>query len=133
MQLLVFIGNVVNDPQTRTTQSGHTVCSFTVAVNRRHQRDGQQEADFFRVSAWNELGENCQKYLKKSKKVEVTGTVSVSTYTAKDGTVRANLDVLARDVEFLSPKEQANKEVTEQMKQTSANEYVQVDEEDMPF
>lgn len=130
MQILVIIGNVVGDPQTRTTQSGHTVCSFSVAVNRRHQKDGQQEADFFRVSAWNQLGENCQKYLTKGKKVEVTGTVSVSTYTAKDGTVRANMDVLARDVEFLSPKEQTNKEP---MTQDSMSGYVEVDEEGLPF
>lgn len=130
MQILVIIGNVVGDPQTRTTQSGHIVCSFSVAVNRRHQKDGQQEADFFRVSAWNQLGENCQKYLTKGKKIEVTGTVSVSTYTAKDGTVRANMDVLARDVEFLSPKEQANKEP---MTQESMSGYVEVDEEGLPF
>lgn len=129
MQLLVIIGNVVNDPQTRTTQSGHTVCSFTVAVNRRHQKDGKQEADFFRVSAWNQLGENCQKYLTKGKKVEVNGTVSVSTYTAKDGAVRGNLELLARDVEFLTPREQ----MKEQMAQNSANEYVQVDDEELPF
>ena len=133
MQILVIIGNVVNDPQTRVTQSGHSVCSYTVAVNRRHQKDGQQDADFFRVSAWDKLGENCQKYLTKGKKVEVTGSVSVSTYTAKDGTARANLDVLARDVEFLSPKEQASKEVTEQMTQTSVNEYIQVDDGELPF
>ena len=75
-----------------------------MAVNRRgKQAEGQPEADFFRVSAWNKMGENCQKYLTKGKKVAVVGSVSVHTYQAQDGTTKASLEVFAQDVEFLSP------------------------------
>lgn len=85
-----------------------TVCTFTVAVNKRKKNDqqnnNQPEADFFRVSAWRELGENCHKYLAKGRKVAVVGSVSVSTYTGNDGVMRANLEVQAQDVEFLTPK-----------------------------
>lgn len=79
------------------------MCTFTVAVNRRgKQTEGQPEADFFRVSVWNKMGENCQKYLAKGRKVAVVGSVSVHTYQAQDGTTKASLEVFAQDVEFLS-------------------------------
>lgn len=84
---------------------GREVCNFTIAVNRRRTQQNQQpEADFFRVSAWGDLGKNCQKYLTKGKKVTVVGPVSVKTYTAQDGSTRASMNVIAQDVEFLSPK-----------------------------
>ena len=67
--------------------------------------EGQPDADFFRVSAWRQLGENCGKYLAKGKKVCVVGPVSVRTYEAGDGTTRADMEVMADDVEFLSPKD----------------------------
>ena len=103
MNKLTIIGNLTRDPELRTTQSGISVCSFTVAVNRRRTQQNQQpEADFFRVSAWRQLGENCAKWLVKGKKVGVVGPVSVSTYQGNDGVTRAQLEVTAEDVEFLS-------------------------------
>lgn len=108
MNKLFIVGNLTRDPELRTTQSGISVCSFTVAVNRRRsQSNDQPEADFFRVSAWRGLGENCAKYLAKGRKVSVVGAVSVSTYQANDGTTRASLEVTADDVEFLSSRQEA--------------------------
>ena len=106
MNKLIIIGNLTRDPELRTTPSGDSVCSFTVAVNRRTRRDAQNqpEADFFRVSAWRQLGENCAKYLAKGRKVFVSGPVSVRTYQAQDGSTRASLEVNAEDVEFLSSR-----------------------------
>ena len=101
MNRLTIIGNLTRDPELRTTQSGISVCSFTVAVNRRKAQNNQPEADFFRVSAWRELGENCAKWLVKGRKVAVVGPVSVSTYQGQDGKTYANLEVTANDVEFL--------------------------------
>lgn len=108
MNKLFIVGNLTRDPELRTTQSGISVCSFTVAVNRRRsQNNDQPEADFFRVSAWRALGENCAKYLAKGRKVSVVGAVSVSTYQANDGTTRASLEVNAEDVEFLTSRQEA--------------------------
>jgi single-strand DNA-binding protein len=107
MNRLTIIGNLTRDPEQRTTPSGATVCSFTVAVNRRGRRDAQNnqpEADFFRVTAWNQLGENCARYLAKGRKVAVVGSVSVHTYQGNDGQTRASLEVMANDVEFLSSR-----------------------------
>ena len=108
MNKLTIIGNLTRDPELRTVRDGISVCSFTVAVNRRNSRqnaaNGQPEADFFRVSAWRQLGENCAKFLAKGRKVCVVGSVSANTYTASDGSTRVSLEVQAEDVEFLSSR-----------------------------
>ena len=107
MNKVVIIGNLTRDPELRTTTTGVNVCSFTVAVNRRNrgnQQGNQPEADFFRVTAWRQLGELCAKYLTKGRKVCVTGPVSARAYQGNDGTTRASLDVTADDVEFLSAR-----------------------------
>ena len=104
---MTIIGNLTKDPELRTTTSGISVCSFTVAVNKTNRRqdpDSRPEADYFRVTVWRELGENCAKFLQKGKKVCVIGPVTVSTYAGNDGATRANLEVTATDVEFLSPR-----------------------------
>ena len=134
MNKVFIVGNLTRDPELRTVRDGIAVCSFTVAVNRRNRgaEAGQPDADYFRVTAWRGLGENCNRYLAKGRKVAVTGTVSVSTYTANDGSTRASLDITADDVEFLSPKsESAPAPVQEKLDPQSG--FVQVDEDDLPF
>ena len=149
MNKLFIVGNLTRDPELRTTQSGISVCSFTVAVNRRRgAQDQQPQADFFRVSAWRQLGENCSKYLAKGRKVAITGPVSVSTYQAQDGSTRAQLEVTADDVEFLTPKNEQPGQYnaagtgTDWSQyatpapppvQAPASGYVQVDEDELPF
>ncbi len=135
MNKLTIIGNLTKDPETRTTQSGSTVCSFTLAVNRRKSQNGNQpEADFFRCNAWNQLGENCQKYLAKGSKAAVVGRVSVSTYQANDGTTRASLDVMAEDVEFLGTKGEQQAAPVQSAPKPQQQGYMDVtDDEDLPF
>lgn len=109
MNRLIIVGNVTKDPELRTTPTGKQVCVFSVAVNRRQtsaqRQAGQQpEADFFRVSAWDQMGENCAKYLQKGKKVGVVGAVSVHAFQNSKGEAAATMEVLAQEVEFLSPR-----------------------------
>lgn len=130
MNQLNIIGGLTRDPESRTTQSGKQVCTFTIGVNRRNDRE---KSDFFRVNAWGELGNNCARYLSKGKRVRVTGSVSLSTYTAQDGTTRANLEVLAQDVEFLSPASQGQQSAPQAPKTDAQSGFVQVDEEELPF
>lgn len=127
MNRLTIIGNLTKAPETRTTSSGKNVTTFTVAVGRR----GKDDADFFRVNAWEKLGENCQKYLDKGKKVAVVGRVSVSTYTANDGTTRANLEVVAEDIEFLSPRNEA---AVKPAAKPETEGFIEIDDdENLPF
>ena len=146
MNKLFIVGNLTRDPELRTTSSGISVCSFTVAVNRRRSANStagnQPEADFFRVSAWRQLGENCSKYLAKGRKVAVTGSVAVQTYQGNDGTTRASLEVTADDVECLSPKGEGMQPGDQPASaanygavgsQPQGSGFVQVDDEELPF
>lgn len=136
MQKLIIIGNLTKDPESRTTTSGKDVCNFTVAVNRRQKdANGNNVADFFKIAAWGELGKSCQQYLSKGRKVAVVGSVSVSTYQAQDGSTRANLDVLAQEVEFLTPHDSGNNASaqTAQAAQAPAAQPVNMPDGDLPF
>lgn len=144
MNKVFIVGNLTRDPELRSTRDGISVCTFTVAVNRRvrNAEAGQPEADFFRVTAWRQLGEICSKYLAKGRKVSVTGSVSASAYTAQDGSVRASLEVTADDVEFLSPRgEVGDVPAAAPRAQAPApapaapqsNGFVQVDDDELPF
>lgn len=134
MNKVFIVGNLTRDPELRTVRDGIAVCSFTVAVNRRNRgaEAGQPDADYFRVTTWRGLAENCGRYLAKGRKVAVTGAVSVSTYTANDGSTRASLDVTADDVEFLTPKEAAAEAPKNAVKTDVQTGFVQVDD-DLPF
>lgn len=138
MNKLTIIGNLVRDPESRTVSGNLTVCTFTVAVNRRRssQNSNAPEADFFRVTAWRQLGENCQTYLAKGRKVCVVGPVSVSTYTANDGTFRANLEITAEDVEFLSPRTEngsSSSPAPAAHAAPAAEDYSVVESDELPF
>lgn len=122
MNKTIIIGNLTRDPELRKTQDGTHVCNFTVAVNRRTRAGGQPEADYFRVTAWRTLGENCAKYLAKGRKVCVTGPVSARAYTGNDGIVRATMELTADEVEFLSARRD----------QDAADDFTPVDDDDLP-
>ena len=105
MNKTYIIGNLTRDPETRQTNSGISVCNFSVAVNRRfvNQQTGQHDVDFFNVVAWRQLGELCQRYLAKGRKVAVIGSMQSRTYQAQDGSTRTAWDLVADEVEFLTP------------------------------
>ena len=108
MNKIILIGNLTRDPELRTTPNGITVCNFDIAVNDRRgrtQQNGQQEqTQYFRITVWRQLGETCQRYLAKGRKVFVSGPLTARTYQANDGTTRVSLEVTADDVEFLSSR-----------------------------
>lgn len=93
-----IIGNLVRDPETGTTQGGVNWCTFTVAVNKRGKQD---EAVFIRVTAWRALADSCGKWLKKGRKVCVVGESDAHGWIGQDGAPRAQVELTARDVEFL--------------------------------
>ena len=134
MNKLTIIGNLTKDPELRTTQSGISVCSFTVAVNRRRHAEGQPEADFIKVAVWRQLGENCAKWLIKGRKVCVVGPVEVKTYQANDGTTRAYMEVTAEDVEFLSSAGQEPSQEAPQAAQAPQQVgFTAVETDELPF
>lgn len=134
MNHLMIIGNLCADPVSHVTQTGKTVVTFTVAVNRRRTAQaGQPEADYFRVNAWGQTGENCAKYLAKGKKIAITGSVSVSAYTTQKGETRAQMDVFAENVEFLSPAEKAAEKPAETPQKAPSGFVDVTEQEQLPF
>ena len=111
MNRLTLIGNLTNDPEIRSTQTGKNVCTFTIAVNRK--KVSEPQTDFFRINAWNGLADTCARFLNKGKKVAVVGELQARTYEDKQGKTRLSLDVSADEVEFLSPKEEKTKKEKE--------------------
>ena len=132
MNKLTIIGNLTKDPEIRTTTSNLTVCNFTVAVNRR-SKNGNNESDFFRVSVWRQLGEVCAKYLSKGKKVCVIGPVSCSTYQGSDGTTRASMEIVADDIEFLSPRDAGSSDAGASTAKGSVPGMTAVEVDELPF
>lgn len=107
MNKVILIGRLTKDPQTRSTQSGIQVTTFTLAVDRRHvnKDSGQPTADFIPIVTWRKLAEICGNNLAKGRLVGVTGVMQVRTYDA-NGEKRYITEVVADEVEFLSPKNQ---------------------------
>lgn len=126
MNKLMIIGNLVRDPESRSLPSGVNLCTFTVAVNGR-----KDEVSFFRVTTWRGLAENCQRFLAKGRKVAVAGAVSLNTYTAKDGTTKASLEVNADEVEFLGGNRSDADDTG--LKYNPPGSSVVTDDPDLPF
>ncbi len=99
----IIVGNLGGDPDLKYLQSGTPVCNFSVAVTERWTSNGerQEKTTWYRVNAWNRLGEICNQYLSKGRQVMVVGTVEARGYTSNDGEARASLDLRASDVQFL--------------------------------
>lgn len=104
MNKVILIGNLTRDPELSETNSGISVCRLSLAVSRPYPNaDGTRETDFFNIVVWRTKAENCAKYLKKGRKVAVSGTLQNRSYEDKDGIKRNVTEVIAEDVEFLSP------------------------------
>ena len=105
MNKVILVGNLTRDPELSETPSGIAVCRFSIAVSRDYANaDGTRETDFFNITVWRGRAENCGKYLKKGNKVAVVGSLQNRSYEDKDGIKRNVTDVVANEVEFLTPK-----------------------------
>lgn len=115
-------------PDVKQTTSGKTVCSLTIAVNRRYKdADGKTTADFFSVQVWGKLAEVCARYLGKGKKIYVSGELRNRSYDAKDGSKRTVTEIIANEVEFLTPKTDSTPTIPPQ------DEWPDVNDSDLPF
>lgn len=133
MNRAMIIGNLTRDPELRTTASGLSVCQFTVAVGRK----SKDEADFIPVVTWRGLADNCGKYLEKGNKVAVSGRIQTRSYDDNNGNRRYVTEIVADDVEFLTPKgERKQKEPPpsdEGLFEDDKSDFEPLDDEQMPF
>lgn len=140
MNKCILVGNLTRDPETTTTQSGITMCRFSIAVNRPYSNaQGEREADFINIITWRGLAENCGRFLTKGKKVAICGAIQTRSYNDNDGNKRYTTEVVADDVEFLSPRGEGGENYAPQAPSSSGGGKKQISElepvadEDLPF
>lgn len=105
MNKVILIGNLTRDPELSETPNGVPVCRFSIAVQREFANaSGTRETDFFNITVWRGMAETCGKYLKKGNKAAVFGSIQNRSYEDKDGIKRNVTDIIANNVEFLTPK-----------------------------
>lgn len=109
MNKIMLIGNLGRDPEMSYTPSGVPFTKFSLAVNRVTKsaaNERQEETEWFNIVAWRQLAETCNQYLKKGQKVFIEGRLTQRKYTDKNGVERTAVDVIANEMEMLTPKGQ---------------------------
>ncbi|MBQ6980757.1 MAG: single-stranded DNA-binding protein [Clostridia bacterium] len=137
MNKVILVGNLTRDPELSETPNGVAVCRFSIAVSRDYANsDGTRETDFFNITVWRGRAENCGKYLKKGNKVAVVGSLQNRSYEDKDGIKRNVTDVVASEVEFLTPKSAQSGDSDDAPASTVRRERPQleaIDDNQLPF
>ena len=133
MNKVILIGNLANDPESRTTQSGVAQCSFRIAVQRRFKgANGERETDFLPVVCWRQTAEFAQRYLAKGRKVAVEGSIQTRSYDAQDGSKRYVTEIIADSVEAVGGREDGAQNA-QQPAQNQQTEFTEVDDDELPF
>jgi single-strand DNA-binding protein len=138
-----LIGRLTRDPELRQTPNGVSVCTFSIAITRRFNRD---EADFLNIVTWRGLADNCGKYLTKGQQVGVSGRIQSRSYDGNDGKRRYVTEIIADEVQFLSspnrksdggtenpPAQNDTPPEAEELFGAGAGTFTPVDDDDLPF
>ena len=108
---VVLVGRLTRDPELRRTNSGVSVCSFTIAVdNLTRDADGNRTASFINCSVFQNAADNMTKFLKKGSLVGVVGRLNQRKFVRKDGTNGSVLEVVCETVQFLEPKSEGKQQ-----------------------
>ena len=107
---VILIGNMTADPELKQTTSGISVCSFSIAINRKFAKDGEQACDFITIQTWRQQAEFVSKYFKKGMPILVCGQLQQRTWTDNQGQKRYATEVVADEVSFVSARENAEGE-----------------------
>lgn len=133
MNKVILIGNLTKDPEAGKTQNDISYARFSIAVNRRSNRE---VTDYFNCIAWRGLADTVAKNLVKGKKVGIVGELQTREYQDRYGQNRTATEILCDDIDFLSPKDNYAENGSNDVKaQTSERrlEKVDVSDEDLPF
>ena len=101
LNIVAIVGRLGKDPELRTTQSGKSVTSFSLAVQRpRKNQNGEYESDWLDVQAWGNTAEFISKYFQQGQLMAVSGRIQTRVYTDRDGKARKGVEIVAQDVSF---------------------------------
>lgn len=110
MNKVILMGRLTRDPEVRYSQGEQStaIARYTIAVDRRFKKEGEQTADFIGCVAFGKLGEFAEKYLRKGTKIVVTGRIQTGNYTNKDGQKVYTMDVVVEECEFAESKKSSD-------------------------
>jgi len=139
-----MIGNLANDPEAFTTQSGISRSTFRIAVQRRFANaQGVREADFFTVVAWRQTADFCNRYLSKGRKVAVEGSIQNRSYDAQDGSKRYVTEIMADSVEAVGSRDEGQGQARPRDNGPTPppappagpamNDFTEVEDDELPF
>lgn len=134
MNKVILMGRLVRDPEVRYSQGKEplAVARYTLAVNRRFKRQGEQDADFINCVAFGKPGEFAEKYFKKGQMVSVVGRLQVRSWDDNEGKKRYATDVVVEEQYFAESKASSEGHRDAAPKQKEASEgFYPVDEEDV--
>lgn len=107
---ITMAGRLTRDPELRSTSNGNSVGNFNIACERSFKgQNDEKEVDFIPVVVWRTLAENCGRYLSKGNMVCVHGRLQIREYTDKEGIRRSIAEIVADDVQFMTPKNSGEK------------------------
>lgn len=132
MNKVELLGRLTKDPEIRYTQSNTPVAGFTLAVNRRFAKEGEQQADFINIVAWNKTAEFCGKYFKKGSQIALVGRIQTRTYE-DNGTKKYITEVVAEEVYFADSKKDIVEDNGEPTDITNDIETMVASGDDLPF
>ena len=122
MNKAILVGRLTKDPELKTTGSGVSVCSFTLAINRRFKNaEGNYDADFINCVAWRQQAEFISKYFSKGRMVGICGSIQTRTYDREDGQRVYVTEVVADEVSFVDSKSQSEGTYTPAAANTNSN------------
>ena len=103
-------GRLTADPELKKTASGISACTFTLAVNRRYSKEGQQEADFINCQAWRNTAEFITRYFHKGSSLCITGAIQTRSWTDQNGQKRYATEVVVDEAMFVDSKSDGGQE-----------------------
>ncbi len=104
MNKVILMGRLTRDAEVRQTASGITCTRFSIAVNRRFAKEGQQQADFINCVAWRQTGEFIAKYFGKGSMIAVVGNLQMNKWVDNDGVTHTNYEVVVDEAYFTGSK-----------------------------
>ncbi len=143
--LVVLTGRLTADPELKTTNSGLSVTSFSIAVSRRYVKGEERQADFINIVAWRQQAEFIAKYFKKGNMIGIEGSIQTRRYTDKNGNNRTAFEVVANNVQFVesdrnnggsSAPVETNNEPAPSFSNAGANDFTDlgdISDDDLPF
>ena len=137
MNVVVLMGRLTAEPELKSTQSGLSVCSGTIAVDDPFGKDGKK-ANFIRFTAWRQTAEFISRYFHKGSMIAVEGSIDQSQYTDQNGEKRSSFQVVVNRVHFCGSKAESENEVYKKNEGYKAPDNINldfepVDDDDLPF